>query len=677
MSNLVSVAIQDDAQPTATRVVPDHGRNSSFRTDIEGLRGVAILLVILFHVGLSRFAGGYVGVDVFFVISGFLITKQLYGQISVTGRISLREFWAGRLRRLMPLLSLTVAATMSVSLLVYSPLNWGRIADDATASITYTSNLLSARKGEPYFSSSTSPFLHMWSLGVEEQFYIGWPLVLLAVGLLVRRRGWRFKRVVTAVVVAGTALSFLFGWGMTRRRSPWAFYGSPTRAWEFGLGALAFLVGPAVRKLPTIVRAAASWLGLIAVCGSAVAFDNFTPMPGTSALVPVLGTAALICLETTSRWSVSCAVLELRPLRSLGRVSYAWYLFHWPAIVLLEAATDRTGVATDSVACVGALALAYAGTRWIERPVRQSGRLKVNRVVYATSLSVVIVILAGAIATNWETARQLRDPYLANLALIRKRSYSASGNCAQQVVAPDLSTCVYGPSDGRRLIMIVGDSHAGQWAQTIEAATNHLHDRFITRSHNACSAYDVFEARPNFNVASKICLRYRDETFRLIRILQPDLVILSNRDYSEFLLQDPSGGPLDGPRAAAAYASARTRFAALVRDAGAKLAVIGDVPTQPRDPIECLAFHRSAMQCSSRSTKIVPIVESRWQVEEATLAAVAPVTYFDLLPLICDAEICSVERDGIVVYSDESHLSSAFTAAQTAAIENMITSSIG
>ena len=645
----------------------------TFRPDIEGLRGVAVLLVIAFHVGWRRLAGGFVGVDIFFVISGFLIAKQLFGQVERSGRVDLVTFWARRLRRLVPLLIVTVAGTLVASLLIYSPLGWKQLTEEAAASTLYVSNMLFARNGQAYFQSAASPFLHTWSLGVEEQFYIGWPLVLVIVALAVRMRRWPLRRTFTVAVVAISVTSFALGWLLTRRGTPWAFYSAPTRAWEFGVGALAFVAGPQITSLPHWIGRLGGWVGLGAACASAFVFDEFTAMPGTAALLPVLGASAVLAFGAEATGVAVGRLLVLRPLRSLGRVSYAWYLFHWPAIVLTAAALQRNDIGSSSIAAGASLVLAYMATRGIEQPVRQSARLAPNRVAYVGAAALSLVVLAGVGVVRVETNRQLDDPYLAHLVAVRKgRSTSGSSGCAVAEVAPGLSECVYGSSADGPLVMLVGDSHAAQWAPALEQAAVDLGLRLVVRTYGGCPAVEVYVARTGFLDASQACLDQRAETERLITTAKPELVVMSNADYSDRMISGPAGSLLHGTATEQAYSRARRAFAEMVDKQGTHLAVIQDNPGQLEDPIECLARDRDIDGCSAPRARVVPPAESVNEREYADLSSVMPVQTLSTVPLICNEQRCLVERDGRIVYADSGHLAAEFTLAMTPQVEDLI-----
>ncbi len=644
-----------------------------FREDIEGLRGVAVVVVVLFHVGFAGVAGGYVGVDVFFVISGFLISSQLIGRLEDHGRIGFVDFWARRFRRLMPLLVVTIVGTLAVGMVVYSPLFWKQLSREGISSVLYLSNIHFARDSSFYFQSASSPLLHTWSLSVEEQFYVAWPLIFAVVGLV----AIRFRRTLTtcllSAVLVTSVLSFVIAVLLVRRGSPWAFFSSPSRASEFGFGALTLLASRRWQPARTAVQAAFGWLGLGAIVVASMTFDQFTDMPGTAALLPVVGTGLVLLMGSGERPTGVALLLVARPLRSLGRVSYAWYLFHWPAIVLTAAAIQRSSRFATSIAAIGSLGLAYLATSGIERPIRRSRRLARPTVMLGAAGLAAALTVASALVIDGIAERKLRDPYLASLLAIRDgRTETGSQNCLNETLRDGTSICVYGDPDSDTTVLLLGDSHAAQWAPAVEEAARRLSFRLIVRTRGGCPSYAVYVARTGDDEASEACISFRSESARLLQQIGPDLVVLTNADFTSRLLSSPRGRFLDRGEAIEAWGIAAAMLAEQITAAGADIAVIEDNPTQEREPIECLARHRSVTLCSVLAERAVPPVAEISAVEQSALSSVLPISVFRTAPLICDTHRCWVERDGVTVYADRNHVSREFVLRQADAIASFI-----
>ncbi len=430
-------------------------RSDGFRPDIEGLRGVAVLLVVLFHAGIAGVAGGFIGVDVFFVISGFLITGLLLREREQTGSVDLLRFYARRARRILPAAVVVIAITLPVAVLVLDPLSRAPVVIDGLASALSIGNIRFAFVAGDYFSTvgTSSPFLHFWSLGVEEQFYLIWPLLLIVAGRSSRPR-LGIGLVLGSVIVSSLVANLV----ITDAAVNWAFYSLPTRAWQLAIGgllALASLPGgarlprPSARSAgsarsarsarsakptaalaepPAMLLAVVGWLGLVVVLWSAGALDESIAYPGAYALVPTLGAAAMIAAGA-SPFGPRLA-LGLPPLRFLGRISYSLYLWHWPLLVLpavaLGSGTLGAGVVGPGLGAVGtgagaittqldwsvrvclvavSIVIATISCLAVEEPFRRSATLagrpaRTLRLAFATLVTVVAVASVLAIKVS-------------------------------------------------------------------------------------------------------------------------------------------------------------------------------------------------------------------------------------------------------------------------------------
>jgi peptidoglycan/LPS O-acetylase OafA/YrhL len=404
----------------------------AFRPDLEGLRGLAILLVLLFHAGLPGLGGGFVGVDVFFVLSGFLITGLLLREREAHGRIDLAAFYARRARRILPAAAVVLVVTLAASWLVLAPLDLPRVAGDAAAAALSAGNIRFAASAMDYFAADNapSPLLHYWSLGVEEQFYLLWP-ALLILATRVGRPRLGAALALLAVVVA----SYVAAWYLTDLAEPWAFYSLPTRAWQLGLGGLLAVTAAWQARLPARPVVLSGWLGLACILVAAVALDaSTTPYPGLVALLPTLGAGALI-LAGTHAWSPTMILAE-RPLRWLGRISYSVYLVHWPLLVLPAALLlpgDELSLPARLLLAGLAVVLGAACYRWVEAPFHRGRRLQLvprRTLALAATAIAALVVLAGWVN---EDATQVLDGD-ASVAV------SADGGTVGASLGPDLTT---------------------------------------------------------------------------------------------------------------------------------------------------------------------------------------------------------------------------------------------
>ncbi len=324
---------KEDTEDTVERTAQG---DRKFRPDVQGLRSIAVLLVVLYHCGVPRLGGGYVGVDVFFVISGFLITRQLLTEHRRAGRVSLSGFYARRIKRLLPAALTVILVTEVAARLWGPPLQAVATAKDSIFSTFYLMNYHLAAEGVDYQNAGgpVSPLQHFWSLAVEEQFYIFWPLAILAVGIFFRRRMGRALGIFAAAAVTA---SFLISMATTEHDATLAYFAIQTRAWELGAGALIAIATPVLLRLPELAAAAAGWCGLMMIVASAFLFTTSTPFPGSAAALPVTGAALVITAGLTAHRGGAELALRGPGAQFVGRMSYGWYLWHWPLIVLVPA----------------------------------------------------------------------------------------------------------------------------------------------------------------------------------------------------------------------------------------------------------------------------------------------------------------------------------------------------
>ena len=380
--------------------------DQGFRPDIEGLRALAVIAVVVYHARLFGLHGGFVGVDVFFVVSGYLITRLILGELAKTGRLSLAAFWGRRARRLLAASALVVAVTALGTHLLLPPLTQRSVVTDVVAAATFTSNLVFADRLGSYFGaqlgqSTPSPLLHYWSLAVEEQFYLCWPLLLA----LLTRRPRQYRRLLLATIATVGVLGFVLAAWMTPRAPSWAFFLLPTRMGELLAGALLAVVGSQVRVIPAAIRAALAWCGLAVIVIACVRFDASMPWPGTAVLVPVLATMAVIVggSVTRLRWSPA-RTLRVGGLQWFGRHSYALYLWHWPVLVLAEARWGPLGWTERFVAVALAVGLSALSFRFVEDPVRHARWLMA---LPARSLAFGAAMVLVMLTSGWALARSM------------------------------------------------------------------------------------------------------------------------------------------------------------------------------------------------------------------------------------------------------------------------------
>jgi peptidoglycan/LPS O-acetylase OafA/YrhL len=345
--------------------------SSDFRPDVEGMRALAVIVVVLFHLRIGVFKGGFVGVDVFFVLSGFLITRLLLNELATSGTIALPNFWARRARRLLPASVLVIVATLVAGRWMLSPIDQRALAGDATAAGGFVVNFVFAHRSSDYFDSQTahSPLLHFWSLAVEEQFYLLWPLVIV----LLARRPRQYRRLLlTVIIVAATASVAASVW-LTRHYDKVAFYLLPARMGELLAGAAVAAAGAAFVVVNARYRAGLAWFGLLGIGVAVLTFEADAGFPGSQAMLPVLGTVLVLVAGGAGGASIGPARFLGHPGGLwIGRHSYAIYLWHWPVLVLFEAQFGSLSLPVRIAVVLLSVGLAAVSLRLVEDPVRHS-----------------------------------------------------------------------------------------------------------------------------------------------------------------------------------------------------------------------------------------------------------------------------------------------------------------
>ncbi|NVN53735.1 acyltransferase [Mycolicibacterium hippocampi] len=402
-----SPAGQVDSSPDGlSRVGPTRAQ---FRPDIEGMRAIAVFLVILFHAYHLPFTAGFVGVDVFFVISGFLITSLLLREQTRVGRISLSGFYARRTRRILPASTLVVLVTLFATYHWLGFIAGNSVANDAKWTAIFGANLHFGWVRTDYFGAQSppSPLQHMWSLGVEEQFYAVWPGLLLIVALLAR--GARYRRVLAAAVSVIIAASLIWSVAQTSVNQTWAYFSPLTRAWELALGALVAVLAPSIARLrPAWAAQALAVLGLAGIFISAIVFTSETRYPGYAAILPVVGSAVLIAAGCANQETFVGRILSARPMQWVGARSYSLYLWHWPLLIIPAQYAGRDLSVLENTGLVLVTVVASAATyRLVENPVRRAGmftsRTGMTLILGAILVAVTILLAQWQLASHYGT----------------------------------------------------------------------------------------------------------------------------------------------------------------------------------------------------------------------------------------------------------------------------------
>ena len=683
----------------ARKIVAD----SRWRGDIEGLRGVAIVAVVLYHADPRLMPGGFVGVDAFFVISGFLITRLLVSELETTGRISIPGFYARRVRRLLPALVVVVVATLVAAGVLLSPLNAARTTKDALASLFDVMNYRLALEQTNYLDAgiSVSPLQHLWSLAVEDQMYLVWPLLLF-----ISSGAWRRRRPSSRgpllLLVVGSALSFIACSRLTTSNEPWAFFSFPTRAWELGVGALVVFALPALRAIPRSISALLGVGGLAALLVAAFRFPSATPWPGIEALLPVGGAVAIVIAGSGCRLPLSTRLLDNPPLRYVGRISYSWYLWHWPLLVLAPVALHHPLDTEEALGLVGASGvLATVSYLLIERPIHRSSwwARRARRglslglgltgvgvgacVACAAAVALPIhfqpagpaavvqrmrpgIVLSGAataLASQTGTMqRSLADPTNVAPESLMPSIADAYGDipvlyqdgCVDTYTSVVLEPCAYGDLRGSKTVLLFGDSHAAMWFPAIEQAAEANSWRLFAWTKDTCPPIDLSLFSPDLGRAYTECTTWRDEVLAKIRVLHPALVILGvARQYSPIYGFTTYGQQwMDG----------LSEMVSTIRAMGSHVVVFGPIPKPAFDVPSCLSEHLDDVSaCWTLRGAGVDLPGMR---REERVVTTAGGSYVNTLFWFCNTDaVCPPIIDDMLIYRDDNHLTATFAAS--------------
>ena len=666
-----------------------------FRPDIEGMRAIAIGLVVVYHAGVSQLPGGFVGVDVFFVISGFLITGLLVREVTSTGRVSLTRFYARRAKRLLPATGLVLVTTVVLTWLTVSAVRWREFGLDVVSAATYVVNWRLAARSVDYLAEDVgaSPVQHFWSLAVEEQFYIVWPLLLVALAWLLRRRpGLRPRRVLAVGIAAVIVPSFAYSIHLTATNPAPAFFVTPTRLWELGIGAFVAIGATLWMRVPRPVAIPLGWVGLTVVVASGFLISTDTAWPGYAALLPTLGTAAMIVAGYASGRAGVASLLAWRPAVWVGGISYSLYLWHWPLIVAATAYWGDLGGRKGLLVMAVAVVPAYLSLRLVENPIRfapalsRSNRLALSIGGNFTALGVVaglvLVLLVpsrgspstvaaesgAALGARALTGAQPAPGTVASLADVKwyvpdvvdaEADIAYSPECQVDQQSAEPTTCTWGDPAGTTTMVVVGDSKAMQYYSPLDTIAKQQGWRIVSMTKSACGFHDGMQRAKGEPYTS--CAEWNRAVLADILRTKPDIVLTSER-ISRALddVNDPDSLSTD------AMIEAMTRQWSRVTDAGIPMIVIADNPSPGAlSPVyECVADHQDDL---SACTFDRGAGERRSGASAQLPAAkrVPEVRVVDIRDSICPGETCVPIIGNVLVYRQTSHITDTYARTLT------------
>ena len=633
------------------------------RVDIQALRALAVLLVLTYHLWPRTVSGGYVGVDVFFVISGFLITGLLAREAD-SGRFSLARFWARRARRLLPS-SLTVLALSALATLAWSPRRiWTQTFHEIIASVAYVQNWLLAHDSVDYLASSNKPSIvqHFWTLSMEEQFYIALPLLIFAY-LKLRLRARAMPWLLSAIALA----SFSYSVFLTRTNAPVAYFATTTRAWEFAVGGVLATTG---WRAPRRLREPAVWLGLALVVAAGLVFDEHTPFPGYLAGLPVVGTALILWAAHSE--GLAGRLMRPWPVQLIGDVSYAVYLWHWPLILLVPRWLGASSTGQKVGTALAAFALGWVTTRYLEIPIRERPfRLGSGRIVAGWSLAGAAVVLSlslwglrglridaaprGASSPCFGAAALFRDcppttTVVPDPELVRRDSANRD-ECWSGIGDSTLHLCTLGPATGyTHRLAAIGDSHNNALISAYEWMAKQAGWRIDVMGKGSCYLTTATPApwgKQSPDECAKWLATVRDH---LARSEPYDALLVTHFEGFPLVRADKTLFETEVAGLVSAWSEQTAR--------GTLVIAIRDVPRMVVDVVECVQQHprTAARDCARPLAEAFAARDS----QKAAASRVRGARWIDLASLYCGREICSPVIGGVAVYSSWGHLTATY-----------------
>ena len=676
------------------------------RTDIEGLRAIAVLAVLLFHAGVPGIGGGYVGVDVFFVVSGFLITSLLVAEKADTGKVSLGAFYARRARRILPVSALVAVATLCASWIWLEPLRLRSLSRDVLAVALFSSNFVFAHRGADYLQSALppSPLQHYWSLAVEEQFYVVWPALVMLVCIGIGTRTMRNVRLRVGITAGVAAVaSFIGCMALMNSSQPWAFFSPHTRAFELAIGALAAVIPHGVSKAAIQMNAALAWCGLAGIIATIVLFSETTTFPGPWALAPVMATAFLLRGGNATSWAPE-VLLRLSPLQWLGSRSYSAYLWHWPVLIIAAAALDKKLSVFEGLVCLMmSLGLSEFSYRFVENPVRRNHNISgIRALVLAVSLIAVVsgsAVLAqnnqpaldsgvAATAPTLVAATTTIDPNISTTtvpvepelpgpgtpidAIVQAMAATGlpsnitpsiqgaisdmptiySNNCHAGFSTTRPKNCVYGDAASSTVIGLYGDSHAAEWFPAFEKIAIKRHWKLISYTKRGCPPADIPTYSKVLGKVYKECAPWRENVLKQMVTDGVQVVFVAHFDR---LLSASTRVPMWQKEWRAALQSTIDALTAT----GITPVLMEDTPYPGQDVPTCLSRHYTNVQLCN------PIISSAYRDDMHQMLQdfdAAKVHVLWTRQWFCTDAGCPTVVGNILVYRDDNHMTVTFAS---------------
>lgn len=667
------------------------GFSLGYRSDIEGLRAIAVLLVVAAHAGMPLFPGGFIGVDVFFVLSGYLISGLLISQSVRQGQIKLLEFYLRRFLRLAPaLLVMLVVVSVAARFTIAPPAQGEHFLSAATAAL-WLSNWHFWSSDLDYFSAELTQnlFLHTWSLSVEEQFYLVWPILIVSCFFLVSgNRQYFIKPLLTIGMLAVGMASFAYSFYATSKDPMAAYYLPMARAWQFSAGALALLYTYHLRGDMTSIRSTQvslragglhsflGWIGLAAIILSSIYIRDTTNYPGIAAVVPTLGTSLLLISGASKTRLNVFRLLSVRPLVLVGMISYSLYLWHWPLLRLLEAFIPAPSVFSRSCTIILAFIAATLSFRLVESPLRkQQWMLSYPRTMSAVSLGLILLVAALALHFVSKNQSDAMAPGLDHFRSVRNDLPELyRSRCDTWTESAELTPCRFEAKASNGEVWLIGDSVAAQWFSAVSSVAKSRDWNLTVHTKSACPMVGIPYHYKRIRSVYAVCDRWRSELLEALEASQPDIVIMGSSNRYPFTQMEWENGTR----------SVLSRVAA----GSGQVYILESTPYLTLNPMDCLAnvawrdfklSHALLEGCDADPMPEPFEVFSTLASLSTQYNNVDAVSVFDL---ICPDNVCPARHfasanagaatDFVYVFRDRHHLSDSFVKSLTTKLQSKL-----
>ena len=609
--------------------------------EIQGLRALAALLVVLYHADFVP--GGFIGVDIFYVISGYLITGLILRQIKESGTLNLKNFYQRRIKRLLPASVLVLIVTAAISYLILPPIERAELGRNVLAVGLLVSNYAFAFWETDYQNLGANPsaLVHYWSLAVEEQFYLIWPIFILLISRLGLRK---IKLAIFSVFV----VSLFFSTWQTQTSSILAFYSLHTRAWELAAGALLLFIPKSFSLKFVKNQQVHFYAGLGLITYAIIFFDSTTPFPGSAALVPVIGTFLLI--NSMGNWPKAAGDISNHKITQwLGAISYSLYLWHWPVLLLPSIYLDRPLLGIEKTLCViVTIILAHLTYKFVEQPIRYAN-LDTKTVYKAlTSAFVAITLISVAIMSTNTTKIYIKEvnktfdllDIAAQPKVYRDGCHAGYGDITS-------AKCIYGDLSSSKTIVLLGDSHAAQWFEPLNAIATRDGYKLISLTKSACAAFELPRVSKGLYNKEE-CASWQENSIKRIKELAPEFVIIST--FSRYYLDEKNN------QKESLYVSGQKDLYNKLKDYSGKLIYLTDTPKPVKDVPKCLSKNP---------------LKSCDDVDRSSNKVYEGYTTIDPYVWFCKGG-CKIIKDDYVVYRDASHISNDAAIAATTKLRDSL-----